>query len=150
MRTIAFGNKTYDVDVEGFLSNFQEWDEDFVRGMAPAIGIDGEINEGHWKIIRYIRDTYQKTGKCPLVYEACLMNQIELKELEILFPAGYLRGACKMAGITYKEGFLDQAWTEDVEDQSPPGSESKSYEVNVRGFLVNPFQWDDQFALYKA
>jgi tRNA 2-thiouridine synthesizing protein E len=150
MSIFAYGSKRYDVDAEGFLSNFKDWDEDFARGMAPSTGVSGELGDAHWKVISYIRDTFRNTGRCPMVYEACLRNDLDLKELEKLFPAGYLRGACRLAGITYREGFLDQAWTNDQEDPAAPGTEGKSYEVNVRGFLMNPFQWDDQFAIYKA
>ncbi|HYB21057.1 MAG TPA: TusE/DsrC/DsvC family sulfur relay protein [Thermodesulfobacteriota bacterium] len=151
MNALTFGNKSYEVDTEEFLSNFKEWDENFARGMAPKVGIISGLSEDHWKIIHFIRDTFKQTGKCPLVYETCRMNRLHLQELKKLFPAGYLRGACKLAGITYREGYLDQSWVEEFAERVTSGvREEKAYLVNIRGFLVNPAEWDKKFALFKA
>jgi len=150
MSTLTFANKTYTVDSDEYLSDFNAWEEDFARAMAPKVGIISGLSEDHWKIIYFIRDHYKKTGKCPLVFETVRMNRLHLQELRNLFPAGYLRGACKLAGITYKEGYLDQSWVEGLAEQATEGEEGKTYEINVRGFLVNPSQWDKQYALHRA
>lgn len=150
MGTLEFGNKKYSVDTEEFLSNYKEWDEDYARGMASKVGIVSGLSEDHWEIIHFIRDMYKKTGKCPLVYETCRMNKLHLEEFKKLFPAGYLRGACKLAGITYKEGYLDQVGLEDLVERITAPAQDKSYEIDKRGFLTNPNQWDEEFALLKA
>jgi tRNA 2-thiouridine synthesizing protein E len=151
MGTFTFGDKTYPVDTEEFLSDFNVWDENFARGMAPKAGIISGLSKDHWKIINFIRDSFKQTGKCPLVYETCRMNRLHLQELKRLFPAGYLRGACKVAGVTYREGYLDQSWVEEFAERVTSGDkEEKTYEVNIRGFLINPFDWNEKFALYKA
>ncbi|MFZ0914228.1 MAG: TusE/DsrC/DsvC family sulfur relay protein [Candidatus Korobacteraceae bacterium] len=150
MSTLTFANKTYTVDSDEYLSDFNAWEEDFARAMAPKVGIISGLSEDHWKIIYFIRDHYKKTGKCPLVFETARMNRLHLQELRNLFPAGYLRGACKLAGITYKEGYLDQSWVEGLAEQATEGEAGKTYEINVRGFLVNPSQWDKQYALHRA
>ncbi len=151
MGTITFGDKAYRVDTENFLSDFNEWDEDFARGMRSEVGITGGLSEDHWKIIHFIRDSFKRTGKCPLVYETCRTNRLQLQELKELFSAGYLRGACKLAGVTYREGYLDQSWVEDLAERITTGAqEDKTYAVNVRGFLINPDDWDKKYATYKA
>lgn len=150
MGIFKFGSKTYHVDTEEFLSDYSQWDENYARGMAPKAGIISGLSEDHWKIISFIRDTFQKSGKCPLVYETCRMNRLHLEELKKLFPAGYLRGACKLAGITYKEGYLDQAAVEELAEQITSPAQEKSYEIDSRGFLLNPFAWDEAFATLKA
>jgi len=151
MSSITFGNKTYQVDTEEYLSDFNDWDEDFARGMAPELEIISGLSEDHWKIINFIRDFYKRTGKCPLVYETCRMNRLNLQELQKLFPSGYLRGACKLAGITYKEGYLDQADLQELAERAIIGEEDrKTYEIDVRGYLINPQAWDKKFATYKA
>jgi len=119
--------------------------------MAPKVGIISGLSEDHWKIINFIRDFHKRTGKCPLVYETCRMNQLPLQELQKLFQAGYLRGACKLAGITYKEGYLDQSELEELAERATvEDQEKKTYEVNVRGYLINPQEWDKKYAKYKA
>jgi len=150
MSTLTFANKTYPVDSDEYLSEFNAWDENFARAMAPKTGIISGLSEDHWRIIHFIRDYYQKTGKCPLVFETARMNRLHLQELKKLFPAGYLRGACKLAGITYKEGYLDQSWAEGFAEQVTEGEEGKTYAINIHGFLINPFQWDKRYALHRA
>ncbi len=150
MSTVEFANKTYPIDNDEFLADFNAWDENFARWMAPKVGIISGLSEDHWRVINYIRDQYKKTGKCPVVYETVRMNRMHLEELKRLFPAGYLRGACKLAGITYKEGYLEQCWVEDFAEQVTSPEEGKTYEINVRGFLVNPSQWDKRYVLYRA
>jgi len=150
MGTFAFGGRTYSVDADEFLSDFHSWDEDYARGMAPKVGIISGLSEDHWKIIRFVRDTFKDTGKCPLVYETCRMNRLHLQELKILFPSGYLRGVCKLAGITYKEGYLDQSGLEEFAEQITSPLQSRSYEIDLHGFLINPSQWDEKFAVARA
>jgi len=150
MGMVKFGNKTYTVDTEEFLADYSEWDEDFARGMAPKVGIISGLSDDHWKIIHFIRDMFKKTGRCPLVYETCRMNRLHLNELKKLFPAGYLRGACKLTGITYKEGYLDQVGLEEFAEKVTSPAQDKTYEIDSRGFLVNPSDWDEGFALLKA
>ena len=159
MSTLTFGDKTYSVDMEEYLSDFHDWDENFARGMAPKVGIISGLSEDHWKIINFIRDSFKRTGKCPLVYETCRMNRLRLRELQKLFHAGYLRGACKLAGITYMEGYfapirsrqLDQSFLDELTERATTGDqEKKTFEVNIQGFLINPQEWDKRYAIYKA
>ena len=150
MSGFAFGGKTYAVDTQDFLANFDDWDENFARGMAPKVGVIAGLSEDHWRVIRFIRESFVAKRRCPLVYETCRTNRLHLQELKALFPAGYLRGACKLAGVTYAEGYLDQGWAEELAEHVTAESREKVYEVNVRGFLVNPSGWDERFARYKA
>lgn len=151
MSEFIFADKTYQVDTQEFMLDFNHWDENFARGMAPKIGILSGLSEDHWRIIHFIRDAFKNSGKCPLVYETCRMNRLHLQELKKLFPAGYLRGACKLAGVTYKEGYLEQSWAEELAEKvAVGGREDKTYEITVHGFLVNPYQWDEKFAIFRA
>jgi tRNA 2-thiouridine synthesizing protein E len=150
MGTFTYGSKAYPVDTQGFLSDFSKWDESFARGMAPQVGVISGLSDDHWKVIHFIRDSFMETGKCPLVYETCKVNRLHIQEMKKLFPAGYLRGACKLAGVTYAEGYLDQSWVEGFAEQLTAGAQDRSYEINSRGFLVNPGQWDEKYALFRA
>ena len=159
MRTITLGEKKYSVDMEEYLSAFNDWDENFARGIAPKVGIISGLSEDHWQIINFIRDYFKRTGKCPLVYETCRTNRLPLRKLQKLFPAGYLRGACKVAGVTYKEGYyaptrshlLDQPFQEKLAKAATTGDQAeKTFEVDIQGFLINPREWDKRYAIYKA
>ena len=61
------------------------------------------------------------------------MNRLRLRELQKLFHAGYLRGACKLAGITYMEGYfapirsrqLDQSFLDELTERATTGDQEK-------------------------
>ncbi len=58
-----------------------------------------ELRVSHWKIMRFLRTQYKKTSQVPTIYETCEANEVELEEMESLFPDGYHRGAVKIAGL---------------------------------------------------
>lgn len=150
MTMLTFKDKSYQLDEEGFLLEFEHWDRDFPTAMAPRVKISNGLTAEHWEVINYIRDTFAQEGRCPLIYETCRAVGLNLKLFEELFPAGYLRGACKLAGITYTEGFMGRP----ADAAASPGVDAaqldRVYQVNAVGFLVNPYDWDRQFAELKA
>ena len=151
MGTFTYKSKSYEMDNKGHLLIFDSWDEDFAEGMSAQLKISGGLTKEHWDVIRYIRKTFEDTGSCPSVYDACRMGGIlRLKDLRRLFPTGYLRGACKLAGITYKEGYLGQAYYPPAAMDLNLISADKTYETDVRGFLVHPDEWDEQYATFRA
>ena len=109
MTTFNYKGKTYDVDEHDFLRDFADWSPEFAEGMAQKLQMSGSLTTEHWDVIYFIRNTYLETGVCPLVYETCRSNGLLVNELKRLFPTGYLRGACKLAGITYREGYISQS-----------------------------------------
>jgi len=150
MGTFEYNGKIYAVDGEGYLQHSGHWDEDFAEGMAGRVKITGGLTEKHWQVINYIRETYMEKGICPLVFQTCRANNLKISGLKGLFPTGYLRGACRLAGLTYKEGFIGQDWLADATEDFSPEKLEKAYNVNARGFLLDPFEWDEQFAVFKA
>jgi tRNA 2-thiouridine synthesizing protein E len=99
-------DKTYEVDSLGFLLSYSQWDEDFAEALAASVDLPDGLSQRHWAVIYFIRAYYDRLGRCPMVYETGRANKLRLKDLEVLFPAGYLRGACKLAGITYRDGYV--------------------------------------------
>ena len=94
-------DKTYTVDVRGFLVNPEEWDEYYAvyKAYDMKINSEGKLTDKHWAIIDYLRKKYKKDKNVPTIYETCEANQIDIPELEKLFPDGYHRGAVKIAGL---------------------------------------------------
>jgi len=159
MKTIGFGKKKYQVDGSGFLLNRDQWNETFAEGLAPDLKIP-YLTEDHWKVLHFIRNYCKGEGKCPLVYETCRANDLRIKDLQRLFPTGYQRGACKLAGITYKDSYpeflLVPGGQKAEESESAPAPArsfdpaDKTYQVNVHGFLVHPEEWDERYAFIKS
>jgi tRNA 2-thiouridine synthesizing protein E len=152
MKSFKFNGKTYEVDDQNFLIRYDEWDEDFAVGMAKELLMTSGVTDDHWKIIRYIREEFQKTGICPLVYQTCRANKLKSKTLKNLFPTGYLRGACLLAGITYKNRWINyygeaSPMTGQPKETAP---REKTYRIDVYGFLVDANEWDEAFAVNRA
>ncbi len=132
MTTLSLQGKDYEVNELNFLLDFSTWDEDFVVGLAQEMGID-EVTDKHMSIINFVRSKFKQDGISPLLYETCMSNGMSMKQLEALFPMGYTRGVCKLAGIPCYHS-----------------SNDKSYRVDVLGFLVDHCEWDRDYALNKA
>jgi tRNA 2-thiouridine synthesizing protein E len=103
----------------------------------------------HWAVIHHIRKTFRDSGKCPLVYEIGRAHKLHLADIKRLFPSGYLRGACKLAGSTYKEEQAHQGWLPNGKASRQGSPERKVYHVDIRGFLVEPAEWNEEYAAIK-
>jgi len=151
MRIFEYRGQKYEVDDEDFLLHPPDWNENFAEGMAERLGMELPLSDRHWQIIRFIRRIFNKSGKCPMVHETCKTHKLKSADLNRLFPSGYLRGACKLAGLSYRAEQVHPAWAARHNGETVPSpSEDKVYRVNVRGFLVDPAEWDEEFAVYKA
>lgn len=150
MKTFKHRDKDYRIDSEGFLLYPEDWDEGFAESIAPEVGISGGLTEAHWRVIHFIRNTFETMNVCPLVYVACEKNDLGLGDLKELFPAGYLRGACRLAGVTYREAFLQEYWLQANLDHHTKAYERKTYSTDAQGFLMNPDDWDENYAVHKA
>jgi len=154
MATLDYKGKSYELDSNFFLKDFKVWDEDFAKGMAKRLLMREDLTKEQWDVINFIRNTYKSTGRCPNIYETCRMCGLRLEEVRMHFPTGYLRGACRLAGITFKEGYVGQTHTDwppytTTEDINVTSAD-KTYLMDVRGFLVNPDDWDEYYAIYRA
>ncbi len=150
MKNFIHNKKKYKVDEHGYLIDPNQWDENFAEGMAPKVRILGGLTEEHWQVIRFIRNSFEKMNVCPLVYVACQENNLGLGDLNRLFPTGYHRGACRLAGISYRQEYFQKNWLENNLTQIKDDYKLKIYGIDARGFLVDPSQWDENFALNKA
>jgi len=149
MAHFNYKGKSYEVDQTGFLIDFRKWDENFAEGMAPEIKISEGLTDRHWQVLQYIRRIYTEFDQCPLVYQTCRANKLRLRDMQELFPTGYLRGACKLAGVTYREANLN-LWTSAPAEQKPPIPPDKVYRTDGLGFLLHPEDWDELWAINKA
>lgn len=153
MSTEDVSGAGYPVDQGGFLLDFGMWDEGWVRATAPSLKIQ-DLTDEHWSVISYIRTFYQQVGHCPLVYQTCRANGLRLRGLEALFPTGYLRGACRLAGIPTRAAYPPFAETYRYRELPPTAPEvsgpAKSYHIDAFGFLLDESTWDRGFAHLKA
>jgi tRNA 2-thiouridine synthesizing protein E len=89
------------VDDQGYLLDPADWNEDMAQELARQENI--ELTEEHWSVIRYMREFFAEHQVIPDVrfvmrhlgerYGASRNRVFEL------FPYGYVRQACRIAGM---------------------------------------------------
>lgn len=143
VKTVTFGaGKSYTLDEFGFLDPQDQWDEDFAEGMARLQGIYDGLTEEHWDFIRYIRDKVLNEETLPLMVVACVDNNLRLGRLKKLFPTGYFRGACRIAGVSYAFVCKVNIWhTYETAERLAP-----EHEITSQGFLKDFDSWNERFA----
>jgi tRNA 2-thiouridine synthesizing protein E len=141
MNTIAFRDKKYQLDDYGFLDPPDQWNVDFAEGMAKMVGVTGGLTERHWDFIHYLRHKFLDEKSVPVLVTACAENKMRLSELRSLFPTGYHRGACKIAGINYQFMYETNYWL--TYETAPPAK--SRYELDQLGFLQEYADWDEDF-----
>ena len=65
MSMLTFANKTYAVDSDEYLSDFNAWEENFARAMAPKVGIISGLSEDHWRDHLLYSRPLQENGEVP-------------------------------------------------------------------------------------
>ena len=151
MNKLEVKNKTYTLDHDDSLVDPTQWDEDFAEAMAPQLGISDGLTQSHWDVLKFIRKTYVETGTCPIIHKTCRVHKLGIKEMEKLFPTGYQRGACKLAGVSFMANGVCAPFTPTLRiETGRVALEKRVYRVNVQGFLIDPKEWDEDYATCKA
>ncbi|MEI6086867.1 MAG: TusE/DsrC/DsvC family sulfur relay protein [Bacteroidota bacterium] len=95
--------KTIQVNEEGFMTNFGEWNKEI--GEALAVESKVELTAKHWELINYIQAevknevalSIRKIGKSGIV---------DIKEFYALFPNAPLKTVTKIAGVPKPAGCI--------------------------------------------
>ncbi len=92
------------LDNEGYLTNPADWSEPVAQALARHEGI--ELTAEHWAVIRFMRGYYDEHAIPADARFAIRFLADELghgaaarKRLFELFPYGYVKQACKIAGM---------------------------------------------------
>lgn len=93
----AINGKTIQVNEEGYLTDFTQWDKNIAVEIAKEEGISELTNE-HWSIIDYLQDQHKK--EIPLsIRKIGKSGVVDIEKFYALFPQGPLKKATKIAGI---------------------------------------------------
>ncbi len=71
MPVIEYSGLKINVDEEGFLVNFNDWNEKVACALAEREGIE-ELTQDKLEILRFIRDYYKKYNYFPILNAICL------------------------------------------------------------------------------
>ena len=86
------------VDEDGFLLQLKTWTKNVAQTLAQD-EVSGDLTEDHWKIIAFLRQYYLEFDTIPPVRTLVRQTGFSLRRIHELFPDGFYRGACKVAGI---------------------------------------------------
>lgn len=92
------------LDDEGYLVDPADWNEQVAEALARQEGI--VLSEEHWAVIRFMREYYEQRHIAPdarhvmkHLAEVKGPDKAERNDLFVLFPYGYVKQACKIAGM---------------------------------------------------
>ena len=89
-------NSAIDVNEEGFMTDFAQWNKEIGTELAKESNID--LTPRHWQIIDYIQDEFRK--EVPLsIRKIGKSGVVDIKEFYALFPKAPLKTATKIAGV---------------------------------------------------
>ena len=90
------------LDDEGYLVDPADWNERVAEELAQRERID--LTDAHWTVIRFMRRYYEEHHIAPDARHV-MKHLAEVKggggrnDLFVLFPYGYVKLACKIAGM---------------------------------------------------
>jgi tRNA 2-thiouridine synthesizing protein E len=133
--------RRYHLDAQGFLADPAEWSAVFVESMAARLGM-AHLTLQQWRVVLFVRKHYERTGEVARLYITCRRCGLSLKGVRHLFPPGYQRGACRLAGLPY-DIIASSHPALTYETASPP---KLVYPVTPAGFITDASLWDADFA----
>ena len=101
---LEVGGTTLAVDFEGYLVDPAQWSEQVAEALARQEHI--VLADEHWAVIRFMREYYEQHHIAPDARHV-MKHLAEFKgagkagrnDLFVLFPYGYVKQACKIAGM---------------------------------------------------
>lgn len=102
MAELVVGDRTLELDEDGFLEDASLWDEEVAEKLAETEEV--ELTPEHWEIIKYLRNYYAEFGVAPMVRKMLRDTGKSNSEIYELFPSGPGKGACKIAGLLKPTG----------------------------------------------
>ena len=104
MTRIAMADREVTVDSEGFMTEYDEWDEALATVLATNIGI--ELTDEHWKVITFLRDDFVANGETPTLRRVATNGGVPTKDLFRLFPKKPARKMAYVAGLPKPVGCI--------------------------------------------
>jgi TusE/DsrC/DsvC family sulfur relay protein len=102
MPVTTLNGRPIHVNDEGFLTEYDEWDEDLATVLARNIDID--LTDEHWTAIRFLRQDYKTTGETATTRRVQTAGGIPVKEQFALFPKKPAKKMAYVAGLPKPHG----------------------------------------------
>ena len=102
MPVTTINGREIHVDDEGFLTVYDEWDDDLAKVLAANIGID--LTDAHWAVLRFLRTDYAEKGETATTRRVQTVGGIPAKEQFTLFPKKPAKKMAYVAGLPKPHG----------------------------------------------
>ena len=102
MATTVINGKEVIVDDEGFMTQYDQWDEDIAAALAAAIDVN--LTDEHWKVIRFLREDFKAKGETPTIRRVSTAGGVDTKRLFQLFPQKPAKKMSYIAGLPKPHG----------------------------------------------
>ena len=97
MTLATIAGREVHVNEEGFLTEFDEWDEALAAELATNIGI--ALSDEHLQVLRFLRDDYRAQGETPTLRRVSSVGGFDTKRLFVLFPKKPAKKMSYVAGV---------------------------------------------------
>ncbi|MEV0267814.1 TusE/DsrC/DsvC family sulfur relay protein [Hamadaea sp. NPDC050747] len=102
MPTATLNDVQFHVDAEGFLTDYDEWDQALAQDLAQAIGV--ELTPRHWEVIAFLREDYLAERETATLRRTAAGTGIGIKQLFELFPGKPGKKMAYIAGLPKPRG----------------------------------------------
>ena len=102
MPVTTMNGREIHVNDEGFLTEYDEWDEDLAPVLAKNIDI--ELTPEHWKVINFLREDYRARGETATTRRVQTVGGVPTKDQFVLFPKKPAKKMAYIAGLPKPHG----------------------------------------------
>ena len=102
MPTTMIGGRPIDVNDEGFLTKYDQWDE--ALGAVLAGYAQVELSDEAWKVIRFLRADYPARNETATLRRVASVGGFDMKQLFQLFPGKPAKKMSYIAGLPKPKG----------------------------------------------
>ncbi|HSN43052.1 MAG TPA: TusE/DsrC/DsvC family sulfur relay protein [Propionibacteriaceae bacterium] len=102
MPATMINGRPIDVNDEGFLTDYAQWDAELGTELARLIGL--ELTDEHWAVINFLRADYPARGETATLRRTQTVGGFDIKLLFTLFPGKPTKKYSYVAGLPKPKG----------------------------------------------
>lgn len=102
MPVVEIAGKQVNVNDEGFLTVYDEWNEEIAKVLANQIEVP--LTDRHWEIIKFLREDFKTEGETATSRRVQTVGGFPIKEQFELFPKKPAKKMSYIAGLPKPKG----------------------------------------------
>lgn len=102
MATATIAGHEVQINEEGFLTQYDEWNEQIGAELAKNIGV--EMTDEHWTLVRWLREDFREKGETATTRRVQSVGGFATKKQFELFPKKPAKKMAYIAGLPKPHG----------------------------------------------